>query len=724
MGSATVPNAKPVPMENTDKRSLKTLFKFLFPKKKEKPKNTKQLQIQNEEKQETKPQKDAVAAILENFQKLDLLEKKEEIKNETNEKDDEFENFSYKVVEEARSERIHSQSSDSGYSEKSENSDKPENTDKIDELTDGLKNLNVFADDKKKKLQTVVVKRAPIRSNLTDYVPSTCPYPQRETDPFRQINQINKKTLTGGQVIVNNDQLFPDDLFEINQACRTGQILSQNHVQNFETDINDLFEVISQDTCNGDIQNVCAPISSPVMASQQMADERNAQEDCLNDLEGTNIEYGEVLQLIQDNFALPNAVLNDMLNLPLQYDQIVQETTLQLNDYNILNDTMLSPGYTYPTPPRSENIPSPMSASSSSFYPSNSDYTLSPEMSPIYNSDYEVCQTIPHFEEEKEAIEKRTRTSSISSMTMKQFKDMQKEIAKSFSKRECCQLSRKCCKELFQEHMEKLSVDERKDLCVNVARMDIKNALGVLHHLILNLGRGSEEESLKFCLFSLICERVLGEDIQIFTGDTGLRLLKAVALRRPDQPLLTRYLVQCIRTAIKNNPTLAAGRDCVFHEVDALGDTLVIACARAGDTWSDVLNEIIRPYPDQPPLFKLFHYNADGYTALHVACSQHSASYPRLHIIHVLLEHAGFEVTHGDLRGKDTALHLAVNSVSCDLQLILLMFKQADRKDWKSLAYCPNLSNRTPIDLARVATKSLSRRNYPPEILDFLKKCR
>lgn len=45
-----------------------------------------------------------------------------------------------------------------------------------------------------------------------------------------------------------------------------------------------------------------------------------------------------------------------------------------------------------------------------------------------------------------------------------------------------------------------------------------------------------------------------------------------------------------------------------------------------------------------------------GYTALHVACRQHGASNPRLHTVHVLLEHASADIWKG-VRNTDS--HLA-----------------------------------------------------------------
>ncbi|CAB3238071.1 unnamed protein product [Arctia plantaginis] len=759
MGSPTESSAKPVPMEeNTDKKSFKSRFKLLFRKKKDKVTKAEQLKEihdRHEPKKETKSDDsddtDEVKRIVDKLKKVDIEDKEPQKEENIDEEEEENElgNFNIKVITVSRNERIHSHSSgDSGFSEKSENSDKSESFDKLpdSDKTDADK-CNDLAEDfdklglddethKSKKLQKVLVKRGPTRNKLCVYT-SRCPYPARDTDPYRQINQINTKTLTGGQVIVNQCQIPTDNLSEIDIACETIQQNSQFLQNDPEKYLEDLLEFIHEDTSKN-IQNDQVDIqkSNLGMSQNKMAvlldAEQKAQEDfLLADLEKKTIGQDEILQLLKENnYQVPQTDLTQTNPI----EDIVNDSNFEKDMYNYIQteinsmpkDDYYNAAYTYPTPPRSENERSSMSASPASFYPSNSEYTLSPERSPIYNSDYEKYQYIPSFEDEKEATDKkaRERTASISSMTMKQFKDMQKEIVNCFGKKECCQVNRKTCLEMFQEHMQKLKMVERKDLCMKVAKLDIKAAYGVLHHILLSLSRGSDQEDLQYVLFSLICERVLAQDISMFTGDAGLSLLKATALRCPHRPLLTRYLVQCIRTAISTNASLAAGKDYVFHEVDALGDTLIIACARAGDRCSDVLYELVRAHADQPPLFKLHHNNADGYTALHVASSQHSAASPKLHTIHVLLEHAGFELTEGDVKGKDTALHLAVNSTNCDIQLILLMFKHVDRKEWKNLAHCPNLSSKTPLDLARLATKSTSRPNYPTEVLDFLKKCR
>lgn len=138
------------------------------------------------------------------------------------------------------------------------------------------------------------------------------------------------------------------------------------------------------------------------------------------------------------------------------------------------------------TPPRSENVPSPMSDSQTSFYPTT-DYTLSPDTSsPMHNSDYEKYQDITpiddypscitdNIESDKDTDKKKEKSSS---MTMKQFKDLQKQIATDFSKKECCQINRKSCKAIFEEHIRKLEIEERKNICYKVANLDFKTAYG------------------------------------------------------------------------------------------------------------------------------------------------------------------------------------------------------------------------------------------------------
>lgn len=218
MGSARVSNAKPIPMETTDKKSLKTLIKSLFHKKKERPKIDKKEQIEekHDSKIEVKPiqNTDTVAAILENFNKLNLEDRKP-VKQENT--DDELDNFTFKVIDEPRNERIHSQSSeDSGFSDtkeaentvnKTENENKVENDDKFenenklandentDDLVEDLEKLDLD-DKKKKKLRTVVVARGPTRTKLCVYSSTLAPYPTQEqvscTLFFKHINRSSQ----------------------------------------------------------------------------------------------------------------------------------------------------------------------------------------------------------------------------------------------------------------------------------------------------------------------------------------------------------------------------------------------------------------------------------------------------------------------------------------------------------------------------------------------------
>ncbi|XP_037292294.1 uncharacterized protein LOC115451978 [Manduca sexta] len=682
MGSAKVSNAT-ITMGDNDKKGFNFLKKLkLFGKKEKKEEKRK------EEKKEPK-----IDAVLEQFQNLDIKKEKEE--------DDESQFFSYKVVkDDARSDRIDSQSSeDSGFVEpKAE-----------DDVADAIKNLKIEDSDKtnvknakeesEKKTKIVKIIRQPTRNKVSVYR-SGDPYTvrQSETSFRQQISQINQHTLTGGHILVNANQV-PDNYSEVDIALKSVEKISQKRQKDKEY-LEDVLELINNDT--------------------------KASDDFLSEFVEIQGESCDPIHIVPTETPEPNPVeeFSSYQHIYNHYEDFGDMTNMILG---VLQESQ-SKTHIFPTPPRSENVPSPMSESQASFYRSNSDYTLSPERSsPICNSDYEKYQDLTSFDEfpnSNETVDKRERTSSISSMTMKQFKDMQKDIANGFSKKECCDVNRKSCKEIFQEHLSKMKMVERKNLVLKVAKLDLNTAYGVLQNILLSLSRGAEQEDLQYSLFALICERVLAQKPALFAHDFGLSLLKSAALRCPHRPLLTRYIVQCIRVAIKIDSTVVAGKDSVFQEVDAQGDTLVIACARAGDAYAAVLAEIVRKDADQLPLFRIHHANTDGYTALHVSCSQHSARAPRLHTVHVLLHHGDADVWKGDVKGGDTALHLAVNSANCDIQLIMMLFKNIDRKQWKSLAHCRNMSSVTPLEYARSATKSTTRQNYPQEVLDFLKKCR
>lgn len=208
MGSPTESSAKPVPMEdNTDKKSFKSRFKFLFRKKKDKVEKTEHKRHEQQEpKKETNNETDDVKLIVDKIEKIDIKDK-EDHKEESvdDEEENELGNFNIKVITVSRNERIHSHSSgDSGFSEKSDNSDKSENsnksescdklpdcenTDKCVDLAEGFEKLELDDENKKtKKLQKVILKRGPTR-NKVNVFNRGCPYPNLDTDPYRQVSK-------------------------------------------------------------------------------------------------------------------------------------------------------------------------------------------------------------------------------------------------------------------------------------------------------------------------------------------------------------------------------------------------------------------------------------------------------------------------------------------------------------------------------------------------------
>ncbi|XP_041983429.1 uncharacterized protein LOC121736353 [Aricia agestis] len=425
-------------------------------------------------------------------------------------------------------------------------------------------------------------------------------------------------------------------------------------------------------------------------------------------------------------------IAQEFLNIQ-SYQEEPRSDPIPFDINHFINDTKYIPKPEYHdgknsvflTPPRSENSLSPISDTHNTYYPTT-DYTMSPDMS----IEYEKYQEITPLEEfpscvtdfEKVAETKPERAS----MTMKQFKDMQKEIASGFAKMECCQENRKPCNDVLKEHIRKLKIDERKDLCLKVAQMEMEHVHGVLQYILGQLSSGSAgtaDEDVQLALLTLICEKVLALDPTFFVNEQGFSLLKTAVFRCHGRPLLTRYLVQCIRVVTRADGYKST-KGQVFHEVDARGDNVLSACARAGDTHAGVLAELVRARPADTPLFDVHHVNADGYTALHIACMEHSEAAPHLHTVHVLLQHANADLWKGDIKGGDTAVHVAVNAAGCSLPLLLLLFRPLPRPEWKRLAHAHNRSSVSPLEYARSAMKSASRQNYPAEVLDFLKKCR
>ncbi|XP_023944792.2 uncharacterized protein LOC112050699 [Bicyclus anynana] len=304
---------------------------------------------------------------------------------------------------------------------------------------------------------------------------------------------------------------------------------------------------------------------------------------------------------------------------------------------------------------------------------------------------------------------------------LKNYKDRQKELAKLFAKMECCQLILKPFKEIFREKLHKLSKEKRNWLCLSVASLELKFAYSVLIHTLRDLSKSDKEEELKEALFCLVCNKVLSEQKTLFVEEFGLSLLRFAVLQCYQRPVITRYLVECVRLVTRSDEYKRTG-DIVFTEVDSLGDNLLIACVRAGDRCANVLRELVRAEEHDVPLFDVHHVNTDGYTALHECCAKHSASAPRVHSLHVLLQHAAADRCKQDRKGGETPLHLAVNSANCELDMILIYFHNVDRSEWFQLAHVENSSQKNPLQDAKSAKKS--RPNYPREILDFLQRCR
>ncbi|XP_022120373.2 uncharacterized protein LOC110996823 [Pieris rapae] len=703
MGSAkhATVNTEMASQKKSIKDLLKKPFQALFKKDKQKEKK----EIKDEDTHKVEPIKVVpVSELLEDIKNLKIKQEEE----------DEFSNFTYKIIDDKRKNSEVSEASflkernDSQLSEDSFNNFKLNEgrRSKIDSQTSedsgfSEKNETVDSEDdicegRRKKKQIVLISRGPIRNQFL-----TPPHPYSRETECRQINQVNKQTFSGGQVIVN-ENTRTDNTY----LSKVIELVDTNVRDYNNEDLSTFLDLADEFVNENTTENILADFFN------QAAIPRIVEPPTDTLIGGFSYQNANPMEISSSNTLT-------------EYDTLeLFPECLRNPEFDTLN--------VFPTPPRSENVPSPIS-DSTVFYTNHSDYSLSPQTqtsSPMYNSDYEKCQDIPSLEdypswvidEVPETTDKKTRERIPStSMTMKQYKDMQKEIANEFSKMECCQAKRKPCKEIFEGHMSKLKMEHRKVLCQKVASLDLKTAYGVLHHILASLSNGNTEESLQLALFSLICEKVLALQPELFVQDFGLNLLKLAVLRCPKRPLLTRYLVQCIQTVIKTDTNIRT-HDCVFTEVDALRDNLVIACARGGDEYSNALYELVKP-SGEPALFSLHHANANGHNALHVACMTHSAQTPRYHTVHVLLEHAHIDLWRKDVKGGETALHLAVNSANCDLKLIMILFKHIERKQWYDLAHAPNLSSISPLEYARSASKSKSE-NFPIEVLEFLKKCR
>ncbi|XP_032528379.2 uncharacterized protein LOC116778477 [Danaus plexippus] len=743
-----------------EKKSIKNILKKPFQALFQKDKRKKDKVKENRDSEKTEIVRSEVkvtpvSVLLENLEKLEL---RRQAKLE--EEDNELNNFSYHVIKDDKATAIGSQlSRESGFDETFTNSDDEEdghktetrgddlaeslqnlkigdneavgesikNDQKEDSLIESLKNLKVDdkevkTDDKKKKqVTTVRIDRGPKKKKVSDYIPSVHPYIEA-SNSYRHISQVNPQTLSGGNLIVNETNTLetcPELSVALTQLDRSVNDFKQYSKQEQAADF---------ETALDFVQEKSAPTQSSTDILQHFDDTMNNL--CIYPTPPRSENLPSPMSDSQIYSFPPECYLSPATSSPIynsdneKYQEINNESPTKFSyekqkSYGTASDvsTILSPAtsssiYNSDNEGCSASADYPASVSEQSMNVSN--------LSPMCNIDHEKyqdisCEYIPIPAEKKEGSLRRNSTS----MTMKQYRDMQKEIAHEFSKKLCCQVNRKSCKDIFQGYMEKLSMKDRKYLCYQVANLKLEQAYGILHHVLASLS--TKEDPFQMALFSLICQKVLALKPGLFVDEFGHNLLASAVLRCRKIPLLTRYLVQCVRTVTRSE-TYRPANEYVFTEVNDLGDNLFIACARAGDECGDTLSELVRKEENDPPLFNIHHTNTNGYTALHACCTRPSGGAGAAHVMHVLLRHAGADLWRGDVKGGDTPLHLAVNSATCDLKVVMILFHHISIKDRKSLAHVQNRSFDTPLDYARSATKS--RPNYPSEVLEFLKKCR
>ncbi|XP_045783030.1 uncharacterized protein LOC123879399 [Maniola jurtina] len=624
------------------------------------------------------------AELLEKFNELEI-EKKEV--SQVEEDEEELKKFSTKIViDDARASRIDSQSSeDSGFADKcsliesdEENLDK--DVDRIEEK--GGEEEEKKEGAKQKKLHKAYLRRGPIKSNKRIQAPASAPYPC-------EIN-LNPQIYSGGQVIINSNQFQPP------QQASTPSIFIEASTNQYPPTTElpneiDISSYLSQEEIN-----TCCSILQIELPQTQIP----------------NIDNSPPTQY---NFNLNTTQpLIPELDLPT-FDDISENVLKDLDPYVLTPPSSVHSHFMYS--PQNRNIESPLKS-----------IDTSPESDALsWNEDLEQFRDItPNDQLFSPPLDAEIReTTPVESprlyKNLKHYKDRQKEMEKEFSRMECCQIIQKPCKEIFNEHLQKLQEGERRKLCYSVANLELRSAFGVLIHTLLDLSRSDQPEDLKMALFCLACEKVLSTQKTLFLEDFGLNLLQFAVLRCYKRPVITRYLVQCIRVVTRSVEYKCSNK-IVFTEVDANGDNLLIACVREGDKCANVLRELVRVDDNDVPLFDVHHVNTDGYTALHVCCSEHSARAPRAHTLHVLLRHAGAERERQDRKGGETPLHLAVNSANCSLDMILIYFHHIERGQWYSLAHMKNSSGKNPLEYAKFGKKS--RPNYPREILDFLERCR
>ncbi|CAG9577617.1 unnamed protein product [Danaus chrysippus] len=731
-----------------DKKSIKNILKKPFQAlfQKDKQKKDKIKENKDNEKLETVRSETKVTPVSVLLEKLELRQAK------LDEEDDELKNFSYHVIKDDKATVIGSQlSRESGFDETFTNTDDEEEIQKEskDDLVESLQNLNIAdkitnkasvveqkedslieslknlkvddkikSDDKKKKqITTVRIDRGPKKNKVSDYIPSVHPYIEANNS-YRHISQVNPQTLSGGNLIVNETNTLetcPELSVALTQLDRSVNDFKQYSKQEQAADF---------ETALDFVQEKSAPIQSSTEILQQFDDTMNNL--CIYPTPPRSENLPSPMSDSQIYSFPPECYLSPATSSPIynsdneKYQEINNESPKfnydQQKLYAISDaSTILSPATTSSIY-NSDNE----GCSTLADYPASvSEKSMNnPNLSPMCNIDHEKYQDISYIPIPAEKKEGSLRRNS-SSMTMKQYRDMQKEIAHEFSKKLCCQVNRKSCKDIFQGYMEKLSMKDRKYLCYQVANLKLEEAYGILHHVLASLS--TKEDPFQMALFSLICQKVLALKPGLFVDEFGHNLLASAVLRCRKIPLLTRYLVQCVRTVTRSE-TYRPTNEYVFTEVNDLGDNLFIACARAGDECGDTLSELVRKEENDPPLFNIHHTNTNGYTALHACCTRPSGGAGAAYVLHVLLRHAGADLWRGDVKGGDTPLHLAVNSASCDLKIVMILFHHINIKDRRSLAHIQNRSSDTPLDYARSASKS--RANYPSEVLEFLKKCR
>lgn len=287
---------------------------------------------------------------------------------------------------------------------------------------------------------------------------------------------MNQRTFSGGQVIVNPNSI--SQFSEINQRATVDHDLQEFNdglVQvgvNFNAPQPDLD--LLQELIDAEIPKNANPTETESLLTKFFENPENIQ----------SLQTFVETEMNQITIVEPENPIQDFHNAnPLDtYEHL--DTLLDFQNDQLYNNIYPTPPsaeiaspkneYTFQTPPYSDNM-SPLSN-----FATNSDYSLSPI------SDLERCQEIPPYDENVSEHEETTdkkpleRKGSLS-LSMKNYKDLQKDISASFSKKECCQTSRKGCKEIFKEYLKKLKVEERRYICMKITSLDMEMACGYVY---------------------------------------------------------------------------------------------------------------------------------------------------------------------------------------------------------------------------------------------------